>query len=87
MAEKKTDIKVTAVYDGMLDASDVFASLITQKYLQRYQQKHLTGCGQKHAGDNEKMGETERENLAEGQAGQYNDVEGVLSHMPSGLCG
>ncbi len=32
MAKNKTSINVTAVYDGELDATDVFVSLIAQKY-------------------------------------------------------
>lgn len=32
MAKNKTNIKVTAVYDGELDATDVFVSLIAEKY-------------------------------------------------------
>ncbi len=32
MAKNKTEIKVTAVYDGELDASDVFIDLIARKY-------------------------------------------------------
>ena len=32
MAKNKTEIKVTDVYDGELDASDVFIDLIAQKY-------------------------------------------------------
>ncbi len=32
MAKNKTDIKVTAVYDGELDATDVFVGLIAQQY-------------------------------------------------------
>lgn len=32
MAKNKTNIKVTAVYDGELDATDVFVGLIAQKY-------------------------------------------------------
>lgn len=31
MAKNKTEIKVTAVYDGELDASDVFIDLIARK--------------------------------------------------------
>lgn len=31
MAKQKTRISVTAVYDGELDATDVFVSLIAQK--------------------------------------------------------
>ncbi len=32
MAKNKTEIKVTAVFDGELDATDVFIGLIKQKY-------------------------------------------------------
>ena len=32
MAKNKTKIEVTTVFDGELDASDVFVSLIAQKY-------------------------------------------------------
>ena len=32
MAKNKTDIYVTTVFDGELDATDVFVSLISQKY-------------------------------------------------------
>ena len=32
MAKKRTEIQVTAVYDGELDATDVFVGLITQRY-------------------------------------------------------
>ena len=32
MAKTKTEIHVTAVFDGELDAADVFVSLIAQKY-------------------------------------------------------
>ena len=32
MAKSKTEIHVTAVFDGELDAADVFVSLIAQKY-------------------------------------------------------
>ena len=35
MAKSKTEIQVTAVFDGELDATDVFVSLIAQKYSQR----------------------------------------------------
>ena len=38
MAKSKTEIHVTAVFDGELDAADVFVSLIAQKYGQN------TGC-------------------------------------------
>ncbi len=32
MAKSKTEIYVSAVYDGELDATDVFVDLIVQKY-------------------------------------------------------
>ena len=32
MAKTKTEIHVTTVFDGELDATDVFVSLIAQKY-------------------------------------------------------
>lgn len=32
MAKQKTRIHVTTVYDGELDATDVFVNLIVQKY-------------------------------------------------------
>ena len=35
MAKSKTEIHVTTVFDGELDATDVFVSLIAQKYSQR----------------------------------------------------
>lgn len=35
MAKNKTEIHVTTVFDGELDASDVFVSLIAQRYHQK----------------------------------------------------
>lgn len=32
MAQRKTEIHVTTVYDGKMDATDVFVGLIAQKY-------------------------------------------------------
>lgn len=32
MAKNKTEIEVTSVFDGELDATDVFVSLIAQEY-------------------------------------------------------
>ena len=32
MAKNRTEIHVTTVFDGELDAADVFVSLIAQKY-------------------------------------------------------
>ena len=41
MAKSKTEIHVTTVFDGELDATDVFVSLIAQKYSQRNNKEHL----------------------------------------------
>ena len=40
MAKNKTEIHVTTVFDGELDATDVFVSLISQKY-ERQMQKNI----------------------------------------------
>ena len=41
MAKSKTEIHVTAVFDGELDAADVFVSLIAQKYGQNTGNENL----------------------------------------------
>ncbi len=41
MAKNKTEIHVTTVFDGELDATDVFVSLIAQKYGQRNTKEYL----------------------------------------------
>ena len=41
MAKNKTEIHVTTVFDGELDATDVFVSLIAQKYNQRNDKEYL----------------------------------------------
>ena len=41
MAKSKTEIHVTTVFDGELDATDVFVSLIAQKYSQRNDKEYL----------------------------------------------
>ena len=41
MAKNKTEIHVTTVFDGELDATDVFVSLIAQKYSQRNANDYL----------------------------------------------
>ena len=41
MAKTKTEIHVTTVFDGELDATDVFVSLIAQKYSQKNGKEHL----------------------------------------------
>lgn len=42
MAKTKTEIHVTTVFDGELDAADVFVSLIAQKYGQNTGKENLT---------------------------------------------
>ena len=41
MAKTKTEIHVTTVFDGELDATDVFVSLIAQKYGQNTRAKKI----------------------------------------------
>ena len=41
MAKSKTEIHVTTVFDGELDATDVFVSLIAQKYSKRNDKEFL----------------------------------------------
>ena len=41
MAKTKTEIHVTTVFDGELDAADVFVSLIAQKYGQNTSKENL----------------------------------------------
>ena len=41
LAKSKTEIHVTTVFDGELDATDVFVSLIAQKYSQRNDKEYL----------------------------------------------
>ena len=41
MAKSKTEIHVTTVFDGELDATDVFVSLIAQKYSQSNVKEYL----------------------------------------------
>ena len=42
MAKTKTEIHVITVFDGELDAADVFVSLIAQKYGQDTGKRNLT---------------------------------------------
>ena len=44
MAKNKTEIHVTTVFDGELDATDVFVSLIAQKYSQRNDENVNSKC-------------------------------------------
>ena len=41
MAKNRTEIHVTTVFDGELDAADVFVSLIAQRYNQTDKKKNL----------------------------------------------
>ena len=45
MAKNKTEIHVTTVFDGELDATDVFVSLISQKYGKTNKQKSSIHAG------------------------------------------
>lgn len=73
MAKNKTNIKVTAVYDGELDATDVFVSLIARQYAEKYHSKDT--------------GNISKEYLVKEQDIGYNDSEVQKSRIPSGLCG
>ena len=41
MAKNKTEIHVTTVFDGELDATDVFVSLIAQKHSRKMEKEYL----------------------------------------------
>ncbi len=41
MAKNKTEIYVTTVFDGELDATDVFVSLIAQKHKRKMDKEYL----------------------------------------------
>ena len=41
MANNKTEIHVTTVFDGELDATDVFVSLIAQKHTRKTDKEYL----------------------------------------------
>ena len=41
MAKNKTEIHVTTVFDGELDATDVFVSLIVQKHTRKTDKEYL----------------------------------------------
>ena len=41
MAKNKTEIHVTTVFDGELDATDVFVSLIAQKHIRKTDKENL----------------------------------------------
>ena len=76
MAKNKTSIKVTAVFDGELDATDVFVSLIARKYARQYAGKYHDKGSENNSKDF----------LVKSQDTVYNDGE-VQKSQPSGLCG
>lgn len=85
MAKNKTSIKVTAVFDGELDATDVFVSLIAQQYARQYagqdtKKYHDKGSANIHSAN------ITKDFLAKSQDAAYNDSE-VQKSQPSGLCG
>lgn len=76
MAKNKTSIKVTAVFDGELDATDVFVSLIARQYAGQYAEKY----------HNKGSANITKDFLTKSQDKAYNDSE-VQKSQPSGLCG
>ncbi|MCI9387897.1 MAG: hypothetical protein HFH77_16515 [Lachnospiraceae bacterium] len=72
MAKNKTSINVTAVFDGELDATDVFVSLIARQYAGKYHDKGSEN--------------NSKDFLVKSQDTVYNDGE-VQKSQPSGLCG
>ena len=82
MAKNKTSIKVTAVFDGELDATDVFVSLIARQYAEKY---HNEGSKNIHS-ENVYSKNISKDFLANSQDKAYNDSE-VQKSQPSGLCG
>lgn len=77
MAKNKTNINVTAVFDGELDATEVFVSLIAQKYAKKYHDKDSENVYSKNIS---------KDFLVKSQDTVYNDSE-VQKSQPSGLCG
>lgn len=82
MAKNKTSINVTAVFDGELDATDVFVSLIAQKYAGKC---HDKGSENIHS-ENVYSKNISKDFLVKSQDTVYNDSE-VQKSQPSGLCG
>ncbi len=70
--KKKTDIKVSAVYDGQLDATDLFVSLIARQYTEKH-----------HKSDEN----ITKEYLVKKQDMGYDNIEVQKSRKPPGLCG
>lgn len=70
MAKQKEKIEVFTVYDGEQDATDVFVSLIAEKYA-----RSLKNCNSK-----------QKEYLAKQRGLCYTEDEVQKSQYPSGLC-
>lgn len=95
MAKNKTSIKVTAVFDGELDATDVFVSLIARQYARQYagqdtKKYHDKGSENIHSenvhSESIHVENISKDYLAKSQDAAYNDSE-VQKSQPSGLCG
>ncbi len=82
MAKNKTSINVTAVFDGELDATEVFVSLIAQKYAGKYHDKGSENIHSENVHDKD----ISKDFLVKSQDTVYNDSE-VQKSQPSGLCG
>ena len=82
MAKNKTSIKVTAVFDGELDATDVFVSLIARQYAEKYHNKDSKNIHH----ENVYSENIPKDFLAKSQGKAYNDTK-VQKSQPSGLCG
>ncbi len=65
MAKAKTEIHVTAVFDGELDAADVFVSLIAQKYGQNTGKDNLAKTQEKEYN----QGEVQKNRVPSGLCG------------------
>jgi hypothetical protein len=65
MAKSKTEIHVTAVFDGELDAADVFVSLIAQKYGQNTGKDNLAKTQEKEYN----QGEVQKNRVPSGLCG------------------
>ena len=65
MAKTKTEIHVTTVFDGELDAADVFVSLIAQKYGQNTSKDNLVKTQEKEYN----QGEVQKNRVPSGLCG------------------
>ena len=86
MAKNKTSIKVTAVFDGELDATDVFVSLIARQYARQYAEKYHDKGSENIHSENVHDKDISKDFLVKSQDTVYNDSE-VQKSQPSGLCG